>query len=156
MFQKLTLLGTFGRDPEVRYTQDGKPIASFTFATNRNLPQNTKNANAGDTNRETTWWRVTCYGQTADYISKYGQKGAKALVDGRLVCDPETGCPKVYQRKDGTWSANFEVSAETIRIVAGYKTDGVQQRSPVLQPYQQPRQQYQQKQYPDYDVEIPY
>ena len=40
------------------------------------------------------------------------------LVEGRLVCDPETGGPRLYSRKDGTPGTAFEVSASTVRFLS--------------------------------------
>jgi len=41
------------------------------------------------------------------------------LLEGRLVCDPETGGPRLYTRQDGSPASSFEVSASTVRFLSG-------------------------------------
>ena len=112
MYQELTILGTMSKEPEVRYTPEGKASATFNVATNRNTAK-------GD--KETTWFRVTCWERTAEYMGKYSQKGTKILVRGRLVVDPQTGGPRLFTRQDGTVSTSFEVVADTVKLISGYK-----------------------------------
>lgn len=108
MYQKLIIIGNLGRDPEMRYTPDGKPNTTFSVATSRKV-------NGAD---ETTWFRVSVWGNQAESCSQYLKKGARVLVEGRLTAD-ESGNPKTFQRKDGTWSASFEVAASTVRFLSG-------------------------------------
>ena len=152
MVQKLTLVGNIGRDPESRFMPDGQPVTTFALATNRNLSP--KQQQATGKQKETTWFRVTCYGPTAEYISKYAQKGAIAYVEGRLICDPATGSPKLFQRADGTYGAAFDVSAETVRVITGYKNLG-QQNNAQAQPSQQRQAQPTQGQY-DFPENLPF
>ena len=155
MVQKLTLIGKFGRDPEARFMPDGSPVTTFALATDRTLSQKQQQQTGKKT--ETTWFRVTCYGATADYISKYAQKGSTAYVEGRLICDPATGSPKLFQRADGTYGAAFDVSAETVRVIAGYKTFGQQsqQNQPQQQAQKMQTQQTNQGQY-DFPEDLPF
>lgn len=72
--------GNLGADPEVRYTQDNKPIASIRIAVGSSWKK--------DGNREsrTEWIRATIFGQSADFIAKYAKKGAQIeLVGGKIV-----------------------------------------------------------------------
>jgi single-strand DNA-binding protein len=112
MYQELTILGIMGKDPDVRYTTDGKQSATLSVATSRNTAKGEK---------ETTWFRVTCWEKTAEYMGNYAQKGTKVLVRGRLVVDPQTGGPRVFTRQDGTASAAFEMVADTVKLISGYK-----------------------------------
>ncbi|MEN4100416.1 MAG: single-stranded DNA-binding protein, partial [Anaerolineaceae bacterium] len=59
------------------------------------------------------------WGKTAENCNQYLRKGSLALVEGRLVCDPETGGPRLYTRQDGLPAASFEVSASTVRFLSG-------------------------------------
>ena len=113
MYQELTIVGILGKDPEMRYTAEGKATAGLNVATSRNTAK-------GD--KETTWFRVTCWEKTAEYMNSYAQKGTKILVRGRLVVDPQTGGPRVFTKNDGTPSSTFEVVADTVKLIAGYKT----------------------------------
>ena len=106
MYQKLIIIGNLGREPEMRFTPNGDPVTTFSVATSRK-------ANGKD---ETTWFRVSVWGKQAESCSKYLSKGAKVLVEGRLRPDA-SGNPTTFQRKDGTWSASFEVTAESVRFL---------------------------------------
>lgn len=107
MYQRIIIIGNLGRDPEMRYTPDGKAVTSFSVATSRKYR---------DTN-ETTWFRVTVWGNQAESCNLYLKKGSKVLVEGRLTPDPDSGGPRVYQRKDGTYGASFELTAMTVRFL---------------------------------------
>lgn len=111
MYQKLIIIGNLGKDPEMRYTPDGKAITTLSVATSRK-------AKGAD---ETTWFRVTVFGQQAEACNQYIKKGARVLVEGRLQPDKESGGPKVYERKDGTWGASYEVTASDVEFVGNKK-----------------------------------
>lgn len=152
MYQEISILGTMGKDPDVRYTPEGKATASISVATNRNTAK-------GD--RETTWFRVTCWEKTAEYMGKYAQKGTKIFVRGRLVVDPATGGPRIFTKQDGTASATFEVVAETVKLISGYKdVDGQGQSQMQAQTVRQAPVQVQPKriqaQQPDFVDDIPW
>lgn len=105
MFSKLIIVGNLGRDPEQRFTTKAEPVTSFSMA-------------VSTTKDETAWYRVTVFGKQADSCYQYLKKGAKVLVEGRLIPDANGG-PKVYQRKDGTWAASYEVVADNVRFLSG-------------------------------------
>ena len=107
MYQKLILIGNLGRDPEMRFTADGKPVTSFSIATSRKYKER----------EETTWFRITVFGAQAESCNQYLKKGSKVLVEGRL--NPDTnGSPKVFQKKDGSWGSSYEVSADNVRFLS--------------------------------------
>lgn len=110
MYQKLIIIGNLGREPETRYTPAGEPVTAFSVATSRKF---------GDTG-ETTWFRVNVWGKQAESCSQYLHKGSKVLVEGRLKPGPE-----VYQKKDGTWGASYDVTAESVRFLDGKARDDV-------------------------------
>jgi single-strand DNA-binding protein len=112
MYQKLILIGNLGRDPEMRYTPEGNPMTNFSMATSRKF---------GDRD-ETTWFRVTVFGRQAEACNQYLRKGSKVLVEGRLYTDG-SGNPNVFQRKDGTYGASYEVTAETVRFLSQRSED---------------------------------
>jgi len=56
-FNKITLVGNLGRDPELRYTPQGTPVCSFSLATN----ERRKDRTTGENNDITTWFRVTLW-----------------------------------------------------------------------------------------------
>ena len=112
MYQTIILAGNLGRDPEMRYTPTGQAVTSFSVATNRQWTNNT-----GETVKETVWFRVSAWGKLAETCNQYLKKGSKLLVEGRLIPD-EKGSPRVFQRKDGTHGASFEVNAQTVRFLS--------------------------------------
>ncbi len=113
MYQNVIIVGRLGRDPEMRYTPSGDPVTTFSVATDRAW-----NDKSGQLQRETTWFRVSIFGKSAESANQYLSKGKMVLVEGRLVVDPKTGGPRLYQRQDGTVGASFELIANTVRFLS--------------------------------------
>ena len=113
MYQSLTIVGNVGRDPEMRYTPTGAAVTSFSVATSHQYSNN-----AGETIKETVWFRITTWGKQAETCNQYVKKGSKVLVEGRLTADPATGSPRVWTGKDGRQGASFEVTARTVRFLS--------------------------------------
>jgi single-strand DNA-binding protein len=114
MFQQLVIVGNLGRDPDLRFTPSGTPVCSLSVATNRKYT-----GKDGEQVKETTWFRVSVFGKQAEACAQYLHKGSAVLVEGRLTPDANTGGPRVYDRKDGTSGASFEVFAQTVRFLGG-------------------------------------
>ena len=108
MYQKITIAGNLGRDPEQRFLPNGTAVTNFSMATNRKWTKD------GQRNEETAWWRVSVFGSQAEACNTYLKQGSKALVEGRLSVDNSTGGPKVYTRQDGSHGANFEITANRV------------------------------------------
>jgi len=113
MYQLIIIAGNVGKDPEMRYMPDGKAVTSFSVATNRQYT-----GSNGEQVKETTWFRVTTWGKTAEVCNQYVKKGSKVLVEGRLTADKNTGGPKIWTRQDGTAGASFEISAASVRFLS--------------------------------------
>ena len=78
---KVILIGNLGRDPEVRQTQDGRPIVNFTLATNESW----KDRQTGERRERTEWHRVVIFGEgLADIAQRYLHKGSKVYLEGQL------------------------------------------------------------------------
>lgn len=107
MYAKIIIIGNLGRDPEIRYIPGGDPVTTFSVATSRKYGEKD----------ETTWFRVAVWNKQAESCNQYLHKGSKVLVEGRLRPD-ESGNPTVFQRKDGSWGASYEVTAETVRFLS--------------------------------------
>ncbi len=112
MYQKVTIIGNLGRDPEMRYTPSGQAVTSFPVATNR-----TYTGSDGNRVKETTWFRISAWGKQAENCNNYLKKGSKVLVEGRLVPDPASGGPKIFTRSDGSAGSSFELSALTVQFL---------------------------------------
>ncbi len=119
MYQNTILIGNLGRDPELRYTQAGTAVCTLNLATNHAY----KNA-AGEQIKETTWWRVSVFGKTAENCAQYLKKGRLCLCEGRVRPDPNTGSPRLWQKQDGTWAASFEFLATTVKFMPGGSGEG--------------------------------
>jgi single-strand DNA-binding protein len=105
------MVGRLGKDPEMRYTPSGQAVTSFTVATDRQY-----NDSSGQKVKETTWVRISVWGKMAEPCNQYLKKGSQVLVEGRLVPDPKTGGPRIWNRQDGTPGATFEVSASAVKF----------------------------------------
>jgi len=120
MYQHLTIIGNLGRDPEMRYTPSGTPVTNLNVATNRVY----KDAN-GQQVKETTWFRVSVFGKTAENCAQYLQKGRMVLVEGRLTPDKSTGGPRIWDKQDGTKGASFEMFATNVKFMpSGQRAEG--------------------------------
>ena len=112
-FHTILIVGHLGKEPEMRYTPSGQAVTNFNLAANRQYSDS-----SGQVVKETTWFRISAWGKTAEHCSEFLHKGSLVLVEGRMVCDPETGGPRLFSRKDGTPSTAFEVNANTVRFLS--------------------------------------
>ena len=99
MLNKIFLMGRLARDPELRRTQTGTPVASFRLAVDRDF----KDRNTGE--RATDWIDVVAWRQTAEFVSRYFTKGRMAVVEGRLQI-------RDWTDKDGNKRTTAEVVAD--------------------------------------------
>jgi single-strand DNA-binding protein len=79
MVNKVILIGNLGRDPEVRSTPSGQPVASFTLATSRRWKDK-----SGQKQEQTEWHTIVCWGRQAEIAGQYLTKGKQIYVEGRL------------------------------------------------------------------------
>ncbi len=77
---KVILIGHLGADPEMRYLQDGTPVASLRVATTETW----KDRNTGEKRELTEWHRLSLFRGLADIAGRYLKKGAQVYVEGRL------------------------------------------------------------------------
>ena len=78
---KVILVGNLGQDPEIRRTQDGRPIANFSIATSDTW----KDKNTGERREKTEWHRVVCFQEgLCKVIENYVKKGSKLYIEGAL------------------------------------------------------------------------
>jgi single-strand DNA-binding protein len=111
MYHTIILIGNLGKEPELRYTSNGKSVTTLNVASNRNY----KGAD-GETVKETIWFRVSVWDKQAETVNQYLHKGSKVLIEGRLQPD-DNGNPRVWQDKEGKAQASFGVSASTVRFL---------------------------------------
>lgn len=100
MLNKIFIMGRLTRDPELRRTQNGTAVTSFTLAVDRDF----KNADGA---KDTDFIDVVAWRNTAEFVSKYFSKGRMAVVEGRLQL-------RDWTDKDGNKRRNAEVLADNI------------------------------------------
>ena len=76
---KVMIIGYLGRDPEMRYTSSGKPVTTFSVATNRSW-----SSASGERHEETEWFTVVAWGNLAEICKQHLSKGSQVYIEGRL------------------------------------------------------------------------
>ena len=130
MLNKVFIMGRLARDPELRRTQTGTAVASFTLAVDRDM----KNKATGE--RATDWVDVVAWSHTAEFVSHYFTKGRMAVVEGKLQI-------RDWTDKDGNKRRTTEVVADNIYFGDSKNTkpgEPATERSPNVAP--PPRQEY--------------
>ena len=100
---KIQIIGNLGRDPELRYTPSGRPVASFTVAVN----QSTKNQQSGEWIESTDWFRVSIWGERGERAAENLRKGSRVFVDGRFRT-------REYEANDGQKRMSLDITADTV------------------------------------------
>ena len=100
MLNKIFIMGRLTRDPELRRTQSGTAVTSFSLAVDRDFK-----SQSGE--KETDFIDVVAWRSTAEFVAKYFTKGRMAIVEGRLQIRPWTD-------KDGNNRRSAEVVADNI------------------------------------------
>jgi single-strand DNA-binding protein len=96
---KVILIGNLGRDPEIRRTQDGRPIANLSVATSESW----KDKNTGEKREKTEWHRVVIFSEgLCRVVEQYLKKGSKVYLEGSLQT-------RKYQDKDGQDKYSTEI-----------------------------------------------
>jgi len=114
MYQQITIVGNLGREPEMRYTQTGVPVCSFSVAVNR---QWTKDD--GQREEKVTWFRITCWRKLAELAAQFLTAGSQVLITGEIEA------PRAYlDAKSGEPRASLDVTANTIRFLGSPKGNG--------------------------------
>lgn len=99
------LIGRLGRDPEVRHTQGGQAVASFSIATDHKWT-----SKSGEKQEKTEWHRVKAWGKLGEIVGKYLAKGSQVYVSGRLETSE-------YTDKDGVRKFSTEVNAQEVQFL---------------------------------------
>jgi single-strand DNA-binding protein len=96
---KVILVGNLGADPEIRRTQDGRPIANLSIATSESW----RDKNSGERKEKTEWHRVVIFNEGLCKVAEqYLKKGAKVYIEGALQT-------RKWQDKDGKDKYSTEV-----------------------------------------------
>lgn len=101
MLNKIIIMGRLTRDPELRHTQTGVAVASFSLAVDRDF----KSKESGE--KTTDFIDVVVWRNTAEFVAKYFTKGRMAVVEGRLQI-------RDWNDKDGNKRRSAEVVADNV------------------------------------------
>ena len=101
MLNRVVIQGRIGKDIELRHTQSGVSVVSFSIAVDRDF----KDKATGE--KTTDWVNGTAWRSTAEFVSKYFSKGRMAVVDGKLQTNTWTD-------KDGNKRSSLEVVADSV------------------------------------------
>jgi len=108
---KVILIGNLGKDPEIRYTQGGEPIANFSLATSENWTDK-----SGQKQEKTEWHRCVVWNtkasQLADIVERYVKKGDKIYVEGRIEY-------RSWQDREGQTRYTTEINAKELILLSG-------------------------------------
>ncbi|HAI75111.1 MAG TPA: single-stranded DNA-binding protein [Microscillaceae bacterium] len=99
-FNKITLIGHLGNDPDVREV-NGKKVANFSLATTEKR---------GNGEEKTEWFRVAFWERTAEIVEKYLKKGSQVFVEGRLST-------REYTDKEGKSRTSLEVLGQSLTLL---------------------------------------
>ena len=91
---RVTLIGNLGKDPEVKYTPSGTPVAKLALATNERFKDK-----SGEWQDRTEWHNVVLWQRQAEIAGEYLKKGSKVYIEGRLQTrswDDKTSGQKKY------------------------------------------------------------
>lgn len=104
-YNKITIIGNLGRDPEMRYLPSGDPVTSFSVATSERF-----RTRDGQQQERTTWFRVSAFGKLAETCNQFLHKGSYVYVEGTLS-------QQEYTDREGVQRQSLEVRAREMRML---------------------------------------
>jgi single-strand DNA-binding protein len=104
-FAKILVAGNLGRDPELRYLPDGRPVASFSICANKRR----RNA-AGERVEEQQWFQVSAFGNSAEACAHHLKKGSQVFVEGTLH-------PELWTGRDGATRLTLNVNSSDVQFM---------------------------------------
>lgn len=105
---KVILIGTLGRDPEVRYTQGGQACTTFSLATGESW----RDKQSGEKQERTEWHRIVAWAALGELCGQYLKKGRQAYVEGKIQT-------RKYQDKQGSERTITEIVASNVTFLGG-------------------------------------
>lgn len=102
-FAKMQIIGNIGRDPELRYTPNGRPVTSFSVAVSHSKPD----GHGGWIDEGTDWFNISVWGERGERVAETMKKGTKVFVDGRFKT-------RTYDRNAGGQGTSMDISADTV------------------------------------------
>ena len=117
---KVLLIGRLGADPELRYTADGVPVATFNVATSESYKDK-----SGTKQEKTEWHRVVAWRKLGEIAGEYLKKGKLVYIEGKIQS-------REFEGKDGIKRKTFEIIASDMRMLgaAGEGRTSGEERKP--------------------------
>ena len=134
---KVILIGSLGKDPEIRHMQNGNAVANVTIATSESW----KDKSSGETQERTEWHRVVFFRRLAEVVGEWVKKGSKIYVEGRLQT-------RKWQDQNGQDRYTTEIVADQMQML-----DSKQSKATPPSQKASPSQQVQE---PTFDDDIPF
>lgn len=105
---KAIIVGTLGKDPEVKYTAGGSAIVNISVATNEAW----KDKNTGENVEKTEWHRIVIFGKLAEIAAQYLKKGSQAYFEGKIQT-------RKWQDQSGQDRYTTEIVASDMQMLGG-------------------------------------
>jgi single-strand DNA-binding protein len=100
------LVGNLGRDPELRYTGEGKPVCTMSLATNESWVDK-----EGERHDRTEWHRIVVWGGQAESCDKYLHKGSQVAIEGSIRT-------RSWEDRDGNRRRTTEIDAKDVLFLS--------------------------------------
>ncbi len=128
---KVIIIGTLGKDPELRKTPNGNSVASFSVATNEKFTDS-----KGQKQEKTEWHNIVVWSKLADLCGQYLAKGKGVYLEGKIQT-------RSWDDNDGKKRYTTEIVASTVQFLSGGQNQQQQQynQAPPQQQYNQTQQQ---------------
>lgn len=108
---KVMLIGRLGKDPEIRYTQSGTPVANFSVATSETY----KDGN-GEKQERTEWHNIVIWNKLAEVAQKYLHKGDQVYLEGKIQT-------RKWQDRDGAEKRTTEVIVHSMTMLGSKRRE---------------------------------
>jgi single-strand DNA-binding protein len=116
---KVILVGNVGKDPEVKYSTSGTPIANFSLATNERFKDR-----SGEWQDRTEWHNIVAWQRLAEIVGEYVAKGSKLYVEGKIQTS------SWEDRQSGERKYRTEIVARDLLLLSPRENGGGDQQSP--------------------------
>ncbi|MDR0331022.1 MAG: single-stranded DNA-binding protein [Chitinispirillales bacterium] len=115
---KVILIGNLGKDPELRYTPQGRPVANFSLATSERWT-----SKAGEKQERTEWHNIVLWGRQAEIANQYLKKGSSCYIEGRIVT-------RSWEDKDKNKRYRTEIEGLAMQFIGSRGSGGGGDSSP--------------------------
>ena len=122
MYNKVTLIGNVGRNPEIRYLDKGVAFVALSVATTEKVKER-----SGEIKEYTEWHNVVFWRNMAEAVDKYVKKGHLIFIEGKLRT-------RTWEDQTGQKRHTTEIVADTLKLLSRKETSSQQQASQPLKP----------------------